>query len=118
MKRIVKRVAIIIGCVIAALGLLLTIAVFVLASRFEGKIAAPNTPYPKITASTDPEVIKRGEYLVRSIGHCGQCHGDYQRPTPKGNKADMALSGAFEFDMPPIGKLYSANLTSDPETGI
>jgi mono/diheme cytochrome c family protein len=113
-----KRVVIIIGCVIAALGLILTIAVFVLASRFEGKIAAPNTPYPQIKASTDPEVIKRGEYLVRAIGHCGQCHGDYQRLKPEGNKPDMALSGGFEFDMPPIGKLYSANLSSDPETGI
>src|SRR5688572_12313652 len=107
-----KRVAIVIGCVIAALGLNLTIAVLVLASRFEVRIAAPNTPYPKITASTDPELIKRGEYVVRAIGHCGQCHGDYSRLKPEGNKPDMALSGGFEFDMGPIGKLYSANLTS------
>ncbi len=113
-----KRVAIIIGCVIAALGLILTIAVFVLAGRFEGKISAPNTPYPKIKASTDPEMIKRGEYVVRAMGHCGQCHGDYPRMKPELNKADMPLSGAFKFEMAPIGTLYSANLTPDPETGI
>lgn len=113
-----KRIALIVGGVVAVLIVGLVVTVFILASRLDDKLAAPDTPYPDIKASTDPEVIARGEYLVRSAAHCGACHGDYERSDPKGNKRETPLSGGFKFEMGPIATLYSANITPDPETGI
>lgn len=33
------------------------------------------TPLPAIAAVKDPDVIKRGEYVTHSLGHCSACHG-------------------------------------------
>lgn len=113
-----KKVLRIGGLVLVALILVLVGAVFVLAGRFEQKLTMPDTPFPELKASTDPEVIARGEYLARTAAHCTQCHGDYPRTNPAGNTPDVVVSGGFEFNMGPIGTLYAANLTSDPETGV
>lgn len=49
----------------------------------------------------------RGAYLFSAAAGCG-CH-----ITEKG-----FLAGGQEFDLGPLGKVYSRNITSDPETGI
>lgn len=49
----------------------------------------------------------RGAYLFSAAAGCG-CH-----ITEKG-----FLAGGQEFDLGPAGKVYSRNITSDPETGI
>jgi mono/diheme cytochrome c family protein len=55
-----------------------------------------------------PEMVKRGEYLVRAAD-CVSCH----------TTADQApFSGGREFDLGSMGKLYSPNITPDKETGI
>lgn len=33
-----------------------------------------DVPIPNVQASTDPEVIKRGEYFVYGPSHCVECH--------------------------------------------
>jgi hypothetical protein len=77
--------------------------------------ACDNTnPFPPTVNAT------RGSYLVNTVLDCGGCH---TRPPAPGQPFDPTtiLSGGFEFDITIGGmpqKIYSANLTSDPTTGI
>jgi mono/diheme cytochrome c family protein len=76
-------------------------------------------PVLDVHASADPAVIARGEYLVYGPAHCVECHTGSFADLPK--LADgqlMALKGGTRFAAPPLGALYSANLTPDPQTGI
>ena len=91
--------------------------------------------------SKAPEVIKRGAYLVGSMG-CHDCHTPWKMG-PKGPEPDMAraLTGhPQDIKVPPAPKLpegwawagsptntafagpwgisFTANLTPDPETGL
>lgn len=74
----------------------------------QGGFAVLQVPDPDAaSASTDPEVIARGEYLAR-IGDCAGCHR---------RRGDQALAGGrgFRTDW---GTIHSTNLTPDPVTGI
>jgi len=73
--------------------------------------------YPHVTASTDSAVIERGHYIVRNAAPCAACHGDPSQVEGYFAGADVPLSGAHLFDIPP-GKFYTRNLTPDPETGL
>jgi mono/diheme cytochrome c family protein len=55
-----------------------------------------------------PEMVMRGEYLVRAAD-CVSCH------TVSGHEP---FSGGREFDLGSLGKLYSPNITPDKDTGI
>lgn len=78
-----------------------------------------DVPTPQLKASTDPEVIARGKYLVHGPAHCSNCHVDSLASMQKADQGvDLPLIGGAEFPMGPVGKLYPANLTPDPETGI
>jgi mono/diheme cytochrome c family protein len=61
---------------------------------------------PDVAAT--PEMVKRGEYLVRAAD-CVSCHTASDQ-TP--------FSGGREFDLGSMGKLYSPNITPDKDTGI
>jgi mono/diheme cytochrome c family protein len=63
--------------------------------------------------------VERGQYLVATIGACGNCH------TPRvdnvfGGKIvpGTELSGGFKFTDPDIGPIDSPNITPDTTTGI
>jgi mono/diheme cytochrome c family protein len=76
-------------------------------------------PMPEVRASTDPAVIARGEYLVYGPSHCVECHSSSFEEFQKivsGQK--VPLQGGTKFEAPPLGAIYSKNLTPDPETGI
>lgn len=73
---------------------------------------------PAIKASTDPEVIKRGEYIAHSVAHCSVCHVTEETTMKRQPGEHPAMSGGFKWDMGPVGTLYSRNITPDPETGI
>jgi mono/diheme cytochrome c family protein len=79
-----------------------------------------NAPLPAIHRSTDPEVIRRGEYLVNGPAHCVLCHSDSidtaERLLEEGRP--VPLVGGARFAAPPLGVVYARNLTPDPETGI
>ena len=79
-----------------------------------------DAPLPDIRASRDPDVIRRGEYLVYGPAHCVECHtsgtAEYERAMERGER--VALRGGMEFTAGPLGTIYSKNLTPDPETGI
>jgi mono/diheme cytochrome c family protein len=75
---------------------------------------------PDVHASTDPAVIARGEYLVFGPAHCVECHTasseTFERYVETGERP--ALAGGYRFPAPPLGAIYSRNITPDPETGI
>src|SRR4029078_8663846 len=77
----------------------------------------PNTPLPAITASKDPEVIKRGEYIVHHVAHCSACHGPAE--LAKEHEVDFSkpLEGGYTIKAGPFGTFTARNLTPDP-TGI
>lgn len=79
---------------------LAAIVVFALAAQGATVAAAP----PHQGPTGDPQ---RGAYIFAAAAGCG-CH-----ITDKG-----FLAGGAEFDLGPLGKVYSRNITSDPETGI
>jgi len=62
--------------------------------------------HPDVAAT--PEMVKRGEYLVRAAD-CVSCHSAV---------GQAPFSGGREFDLGNLGKLYSPNITPDKETGI
>ncbi|MBR7991522.1 cytochrome c [Burkholderia cenocepacia] len=58
--------------------------------------------------SADPAQVKRGEYLA-VVGDCMACH------TAKGGKP---FAGGLGMPVPMLGKIYTSNITPDPDTGI
>jgi mono/diheme cytochrome c family protein len=78
-----------------------------------------DVPLPDVTASTDPMVIARGEYLVYGPAHCVECHAssfeEFQKVV---NNQKVPLLGGTRFAAPPLGAIYSKNLTPDKDTGI
>lgn len=84
----------------------------------ESRMDFDTAPYPEIAASSDPEVIARGRYLVYGPAHCQQCHGGEDRDHPEKLAQETPLAGGLLFDMGPMGRTWAANLTPDPETGI
>src|SRR5947209_2034083 len=105
---------------LGAIGALLVVVIAVLAihvARTWDKVW--DAPLPTVKVSTDPAVLKRGEYLVYGPAHCVECHSgsaeEYAR-TGKGER--IPLRGGLRFQMGPLGSIYSRNLTPDPETGI
>lgn len=79
-----------------------------------------DVPFPDLHASTEPAIVARGEYLVLGPAHCAACHMsstlEYARSVQSG--ARPAMAGGRPFNRPPLGTLYSKNLTPDRETGI
>lgn len=82
----------------------------------DSKLSFPDAEGPDITASTDPEVIAQGRYLVHGPAHCSQCHSTGDRNHPE-LIPTAPLSGGLAFEMGPIAARYARNLTPD-ETGI
>jgi hypothetical protein len=60
-----------------------------------------------ISASTDPALLARGEYLAK-LGDCGACHSTPDNPP---------FSGGLKMGLP-IGAIYTTNITPDKTYGI
>jgi mono/diheme cytochrome c family protein len=106
-KKILKWTGLILLFIITALGI-------TTAARQNLKYDAP---YPALKASTDTAVISRGRHLVYSSAHCIDCHYKGRADSLIALGQEVPLSGGVVFDLP-VGKIYSKNITSDPETGI
>lgn len=74
-------------------------------------------PYPDITASTDSIIIAKGKSLVFGAAHCADCHSLSNADSLFEAGAEVPLSGGFAFELP-FGKIYTANISTDIETGI
>jgi mono/diheme cytochrome c family protein len=70
--------------------------------------APKETPPPKAPATG----VARGEYLVRAVGHCGECHSPRTMTMATDNSRFLAGNpkGPEDQAMP--------NITPDPDTGI
>ncbi len=77
-----------------------------------------DTEKPALAHSTDPEVIKRGEYMVHAVAHCSICHVPRQVTEKRQVGERPTMVGGYEWKMGPLGTLYSPNITADSETGI
>lgn len=63
--------------------------------------------FSNASAETVPDQAKRGEYLA-TAGNCVSCHT---------SKNGSPFAGGLPFETP-FGKIYSTNITSDPDAGI
>ena len=97
--------------VIAALALILVGVILVRADR------RFDAPYPQLRATSDPAMIARGEYIAHGPGHCINCHTLNAESKSIAKGATPPLAGGHTWELP-FGKVYSANLTPDSETGI
>ena len=105
--------------IVVGLGLILVAAfaaiVVYVASRQNLKFDA--TPFPRLVFAADSATLARGRYIVRAAAPCASCHGDPARYQASMAGEEVALSGGYEFKIPP-GNFYARNITPDPETGI
>ncbi|ORE94687.1 hypothetical protein ATO13_11446 [Stappia sp. 22II-S9-Z10] len=62
---------------------------------------------------SQPELVKRGDYLVNTVMACGNCHTPMG---PQGPDTSRFLAGGFHFDTPGF-KVTASNLTSH-STGL
>jgi len=111
----VKRFLKIAGYLVAALVALVVCAWLYLELTWKTNYAS--LPLPNITASKDPEVIARGDYLVHTVAHCSICHQPAEGLKAL-NPGGTDLVGGFEWQAGPFGTFYAANITSHPVTGI
>ena len=112
MKRVLKGLGILLGVlVLVAVGFVVHLNL-----TYDKDYSA--TPEPPIKASSDPEIIKRGEYVVHAVAHCSICH--VERKLTEGRKKGEfpAMTGGYVWDLPLFGHFESKNITPDPETGI
>ncbi len=61
-----------------------------------------DAPYPDIVASTDQDIIARGEYLVFGPAHCATCHVPMDKIKDVENGLKIPLTGGWEADIPPV----------------
>ena len=79
-----------------------------------------DAPLPSIHARLDAESVKRGEYLVYGPAHCVDCHAESTSALDEYERTGVRprLIGGMAFAVPPIGTVFSRNLTPDTDTGI
>ncbi|RIK34350.1 MAG: hypothetical protein DCC55_33220 [Chloroflexi bacterium] len=108
--KVLKWIAIGIG---GLLGVVILVAAGLLFyGQIRWKPVLANRPLREITADTSPAGIARGEYLVRSVAACGDCHG---RDPEKGwlaGYSEEVNAGAIQ------AVITIPNLTPDVETGL
>ncbi len=76
----------------------------------------PNTG---LKASSDPALIAEGEYLFHGPMHCTACHDTSKEVAFSRKPGDKVEPiGGMTWDMGPLGRPVSANLTSDVATGV
>jgi mono/diheme cytochrome c family protein len=107
------------GLLVFAVGVLLVAALAVGWVLLTWDRSYADVPYPALAASSDPEVIEAGRYLVHGPAHCSSCHvGSIAESMRADAGEEIPMAGGLEFPIGPIAVLYPANLTPDPETGI
>ena len=111
MKTLLKVLGVLVGVVLA------TIAALVTTCALRWPPTFPDTPMPAITASDDPAVVARGDYLFNAVAHCTACHSPMTEYTSSRGEP-VVPKGGHEWHMGPIGTLRSANITPDEKTGV
>ncbi len=76
--------------------------------------AAMHRPAENVTEPAPGDPVRHGEYLARVAG-CADCHSLGKRGVR--DASDRFLAGS-DVPFPEGGKVWAANITPDPETGI
>lgn len=74
-------------------------------------------PYPQLAASKDSAIIAKGKYLFYGPAHCMDCHASQEDLEKVEHGETVSPKGGRVWNIP-VGTVTSANITSDPETGI
>ena len=72
---------------------------------------------PKSSATSDPAIVARGQYLVYGPAACAYCHVPKSEWTALDRGETLPLTGDHLFRLP-FGEIYSSNITPDRVTGI
>ena len=99
------------GILIAVVLIVFVVFVYSNADRYY------DAPYPDIKASADSATLARGKYLVYGPAHCAHCHAPVSAIARVETGEEVPLSGGSIFELP-VGKVYTPNISPDPETGI
>lgn len=78
-------------------------------------IAGCSSDEPTTPASYVPDKA-HGEYLVKYVAGCGDCHT--QRGPTGAPMENLAYAGGVRFALGPLGVVYTANITPDSTSGI
>jgi hypothetical protein len=79
---------------------------------------------PKMRPVTDrkfeatPERLARGKYIVEGPAGCFHCHSEPDFTDPMGEPIASKRGGGWQMPIPELGSPSSANITSDPATGL
>jgi mono/diheme cytochrome c family protein len=111
MKRLVTWIAILAGSVVLLAGAGVG---WVLATWNRDYSAMPR---PAVTASPDPAVVGRGEYVFNAVAHCSICHGG-PKAIARRRGDRLPQVGGYVFHAGPFGTFVARNLTADRETGL
>ncbi len=86
-------------------------------AKSELKMEQMQAPKPPNKAPTSD--AEKGAYLT-SLMLCNHCHWTPNKEFTAPAGMDKHFSGGLPMELPPLGKgtLFSANITSDPDTGI
>jgi mono/diheme cytochrome c family protein len=76
-----------------------------------------DAPYPGIEASSDPDIVELGRYLVFGPMHCAYCHTPKEQWPRLVAGETLPMIGGYSFTIPP-GTFHTPNITPDDETGI
>ncbi len=75
-------------------------------------------PAPEMKASSTPESLERGKYLVTTLG-CANCHSPVDETRPGDFPMEPRFAGrVFSKDFGFPGTVIAPNITPDPDTGI
>ena len=86
----------------------------------ESKYKIPQQAMPPAKGAPAPattDKVAYGGYIVNSLAHCFECHsGPDEHGAP--DMAHKMGAGGFEIMLAPGMTVHTANITSDPDTGI
>ena len=77
------------------------------------KVPPQPLPAPLVAGAS----ATRGQYIA-AIALCADCHTPRMAPPMQGFDMTKFLGGGSSFQIPPLGTIYSANITPDTATGI
>ncbi len=105
--------------VLAAVGLGLALLIgFVMSVGWEVVLGPKARPVTDRTFEVTQARLARGQYLVEGPAHCFHCHTEHDFSDPTYPIVQEKKGAGWELPIPELGRVYSRNITSDPETGI
>jgi mono/diheme cytochrome c family protein len=62
--------------------------------------------------------LARGKYLTEGPAHCFHCHTEHDLSDPAYPIVQAKKGAGWGMPVPELGRVYSRNITSDPDTGL